>query len=189
MMDLHAGQVQGFFKVPVDELTAMPLLIDYFNKKQIQKPVVVATDIGISKKARDFALRMDAPLAIIEKRRIGNRDHVESLSVIGDVNGREAILFDDEINTGGSMVAASKMLSQLGVQEIFAVATHGVLPGEALTMLDQIDDIKEFVITDTVPFLLKKSSDKFKVISIAPLFGEAIKRIHEGKSVGALFGR
>ena len=189
MMDLHAGQVQGFFKVPVDELTAMPLLIDYFNKKQIQKPVVVATDIGISKKARDFALRMDAPLAIVEKRRIGNRDHVESLSVIGDVNGREAILFDDEINTGGSMVAASKMLSQLGVQEIFVVATHGVLPGEALTMLDQIDDIKEFVITDTVPFLLKKSSDKFKVISIAPLFGEAIKRIHEGKSVGALFGR
>lgn len=189
MMDLHAGQVQGFFRVPVDELTAMPLLIDYFNKKQIQKPVVVATDIGISKKARDFALQLDAPLAIIEKRRIGNRDHVESLSVIGDVNGRQAILFDDEINTGGSMIAASKVLSQLGVQEIYAVATHGVLPGETLTMLDQIDDIKEFVITDTVPFLLKKSSDKFKVISIAPLFGEAIKRIHEGKSVGALFGR
>jgi ribose-phosphate pyrophosphokinase len=189
MMDLHAGQVQGFFRVPVDELTAMPLLIDYFNKKQIQKPVVVATDIGISKKARDFALQLDAPLAIIEKRRIGNRDHVESLSVIGDVNGRQAILFDDEINTGGSMIAASKVLSQLGVQEIYAVATHGVLPGETLTMLDQIDGIKEFVITDTVPFLLKKSSDKFKVISIAPLFGEAIKRIHEGKSVGALFGR
>ena len=100
MMDLHAGQVQGFFRVPVDELTPMHLLVDYISKKQIMNPVVVATDIGISKKARDFALRMNAPLAIIEKRRVGNRDKVESLNIIGDDKGTQAILNDDEKNTG-----------------------------------------------------------------------------------------
>ena len=121
MMDLHAGQVQGFFRVPVDELTAMHLLVDYFSKKQILNPVVVATDIGISKKARDFALRMNAPLAIIEKRRVGNRDKVESLNIIGDVKGTQAILFDDEINTGESMVSGAKILNQFGVDEILSL--------------------------------------------------------------------
>ena len=187
MMDLHAGQVQGFFRVPVDELTAMHLLVDYFSKKQILNPVVVATDIGISKKARDFALRMNAPLAIIEKRRIGNRDKVESLNIIGDVKGTQAILFDDEINTGESMVSGAKILNQFGVDEIYAVATHGVLPGETVEKLSNVDIIKEFVITDTVPIKSDQTYKKFKIISIAPLFGEAIKRIHDGKSVGALF--
>ncbi|MBI20688.1 MAG: ribose-phosphate pyrophosphokinase [Chloroflexi bacterium] len=187
MMDLHAGQVQGFFRVPVDELTAMHLLVDYFNEKQILNPVVVATDIGISKKARDFALRMNAPLAIIEKRRVGNRDKVESLNIIGDVKGTQAILFDDEINTGESMVSGAKILNQFGVDEIYAVATHGVLPGETVKKLSTVDIIKEFVITDTVPIKSDQTYKKFKVISIAPLFGEAIKRIHDGKSVGALF--
>ena len=189
MMDLHAGQVQGFFRVPVDELTAMHLLVDYFDAKSITNPVVVATDIGISKKARDFALKMNAPLAIIEKRRVGNRDQVESLNIIGDVKGTQAILFDDEINTGESMVSGSKILSEFGVDKIYAVATHGILPGDTVNKLSKVDNIEEFVITDTVPFNSDKFVNKFKILSIAPLFGEAIKRIHEGQSVGALFAR
>ena len=189
MMDLHAGQVQGFFRVPVDELTAMHLLVDYFDAKSITNPVVVATDIGISKKARDFALKMNAPLAIIEKRRVGNRDKVESLNIIGDVKGTQAILFDDEINTGESMVSGAKILSEFGVDKIYAVATHGILPGETINKLSKVDNIEEFVITDTVPFNSDKFVNKFKILSIAPLFGEAIKRIHEGQSVGALFAR
>jgi ribose-phosphate pyrophosphokinase len=189
MMDLHAGQVQGFFSVPVDELTAMHILVDYFDTKSITNPVVVATDIGISKKARDFALKMNAPLAIIEKRRVGNRDQVESLNIIGDVKGTQAILFDDEINTGESMVSGAKILSEFGVDKIYAVATHGILPGETINKLSKVDNIEEFVITDTVPFNSDKLVDKFKILSIAPLFGEAIKRIHEGQSVGALFAR
>ena len=189
MMDLHAGQVQGFFSVPVDELTAMHILVDYFDTKSITNPVVVATDIGISKKARDFALKMNAPLAIIEKRRVGNRDQVESLNIIGDVKGTQAILFDDEINTGESMVSGAKILSEFGVDKIYAVATHGILPGETINKLSKVDNIEEFVITDTVPFNSDKFVNKFKILSIAPLFGEAIKRIHEGQSVGALFAR
>lgn len=189
MMDLHAGQVQGFFRVPVDELTAMHILVDYFEKKSITNPVVVATDIGISKKARDFALKMNAPLAIIEKRRIGNKDQVESLNIIGDVKGTQAILFDDEINTGESMVSGAKILSEFGVDKIYAVATHGILPGETINKLSKVDNIEEFVVTDTVPFTSDKSIKKFKILSIAPLFGEAIRRIHDGQSVGALFAR
>ena len=132
---------------------------------------------------------MNAPLAIIEKRRVGNRDQVESLNIIGDVKGTQAILFDDEINTGESMVSGAKILSEFGVDKIYAVATHGILPGETINKLSKVDNIEEFVITDTVPFNSDKLVDKFKILSIAPLFGEAIKRIHEGQSVGALFAR
>ncbi len=135
MIDLHAGQVQGFFQVPVDELTAMPRLVDYFVGRKLEDPVVVATDIGITKKARDFADWISAPLAIVEKRRLGNEDRVESLNVIGTVAGQPAILFDDEIGTGGTIIAAAEAVVQAGATDIYAVATHVVLPGDASTRL------------------------------------------------------
>jgi ribose-phosphate pyrophosphokinase len=187
MIDLHAGQVQGFFQVPVDELTAMPRQVEYFLDRNLDDPVVVATDIGITKKARDFANWINAPLAIVEKRRIGNEDRVESLNVIGSVDGRLAILFDDEIGTGGTMIAAAEAVIAAGAKEIYVVATHGVLPGDASTRLAEKPYIKEVVITDTVPSPADKVNSKIKVISIAPLLGEAIRRIHEGRSVGELF--
>ena len=187
MIDLHAGQVQGFFQVPVDELTAMPRQVEYFLDRNLDVPVVVASDIGITKKARDFANWISAPLAIVEKRRVGNEDRVESLNVIGSVDGRLAILFDDEIGTGGTMIAAAEAVIAAGAKEIYVVATHGVLPGDASTRLAEKPYIKEVVITDTVPLPADKVNSKIKVISIAPLLGEAIRRIHEGRSVGELF--
>jgi ribose-phosphate pyrophosphokinase len=187
MVDLHAGQVQGFFHVPVDELTAMPRLVDYFLDKELVDPVVAATDIGISKKARYFGDAISAPLAIVEKRRLGNEDRVESLNVIGQVQGHPVVLFDDEISTGGTMVAAADAIMAAGATEIYAVATHGVLPDDAAQRLAEVSHIKEFVITDTVPLHEHKVNSKIKVISVAPLLGEAIRRIHEGRSVGELF--
>ncbi len=187
MVDLHAGQVQGFFKVPVDELTAMPRLVEYFQDKSVEDCVVVATDIGISKKARDFANWINVPLAIVEKRRMGNNDKVQSLNVIGDVSSKNIILFDDEISSGETMIAAAEAIHKAGAKDIYAVATHGVLPGDSANKLVKNSYIKEFVVTDTVPINAKKQHEKIKVISIAPLLGEAIRRIHEGKSVGQLF--
>jgi ribose-phosphate pyrophosphokinase len=189
MVDLHAGQVQGFFQVPVDELTAMPGLVDYFVKRDLDNPVVVATDIGISKKARNFADAINAPLAIVEKRRLGNEDRVESLNVIGDVGDHPVILFDDEISTGGTMLSAVEAIIARGASDIYVVATHGVLPGDASKRITDVSHIKELVITDTVPLSEDKVNSKIKVISIAPLLGEAIRRIHEGRSVGELFTR
>jgi ribose-phosphate pyrophosphokinase len=187
MIDLHAGQVQGFFAVPVDELTAMPKLVDYFIQHNLKDPVVVAVDIGISKKARYFADAISAPLAIVEKRRLGNEDRVESMNVIGEVGDRPVILFDDEISTGGTVISAVEAITARGANDIYVVATHGVLPGKASSRIASIPHIKELVITDTVPLSDHKVNSKIKVISIAPLLGEAIRRIHEGRSVGELF--
>ncbi|MSQ08801.1 MAG: ribose-phosphate pyrophosphokinase [Dehalococcoidia bacterium] len=188
-VDLHAGQVQGFFSVPVDELTSLPKLVKYFQDKKLKEPVVVATDIGISKRARDFAARIDAPLAIIEKRRVGNREMAESLNIIGDVAGMPAILFDDEINTGGSMIAAASILKKEGATDIYACATHAILPGEASHKLSAVPEIKEIVVTDTIPVPQSKITPKIKVLTVADMLGEAIYRIHNGLSVGALFSQ
>jgi ribose-phosphate pyrophosphokinase len=186
-VDLHAGQVQGFFDVPVDELTALPKLVTYFKEKELAEPVVVATDIGISKRARDFASKLDAPLAIVEKRRIGNNDRAEGLNIIGNVSGMPAILFDDEINTGSSMISAATLLTKSGAREIFACATHGVLPGDAARRLSAVAEIREIVITDTLPMPDAKRTPKVTVLTVADMLGEAIHRIHNGLSVGALF--
>ena len=187
LVDLHAAQVQGFFSTVVDELTALPLLADYFLKKGLNDLVVVAPDIGSSRRSRDFAARVDAPLAIIEKRRLGNNDRVETLNVIGNVDGKYAILFDDEINTGSTMVAAANILAEQGSRGVYACATHGILPGDAAQILTAVPNLNEIVITDTVPLEERKRHPKITVVSIAPLLGEAIKRIHEGRSVGELF--
>ena len=160
---------------------------ELFKKKDIQNSVVVATDIGISKKARDFANWINVPLAIVEKRRMGNNDKVQSLNVIGEVNSKNIILFDDEISSGGTMIAAAEAIHKAGGKDIYAVATHGVLPGDSASKLVKNKYIKEFVVTDTVPIPSNKMNKKIKIISIAPLLGEAIRRIHEGQSVGQLF--
>ena len=185
-VDLHAGQIQGFFNIPVDELTTLPLMGQHFADKELQDLVVVAVDIGISKKARDMAERLGAPLAIIEKRRTGNNDKNETMNVIGDVEGKIALTFDDEIDTGGTIVNAAKALSEQGVKEVYACVTHPVLSRNAAELMAN-SEFKEVVVTDTIPISAEKRNGKFTVLSVAPLLGEAIYRIHKGQSVGDLF--
>ena len=185
-IDLHAGQIQGFFNIPVDELNGLPILTRYFQDKALDNLVVVAVDIGISKRARDMAARLEAPLAIIEKRRMGNADAVESLNVIGDVAGKTAIAFDDEIDTAGTLMAAVDALHEAGVKEVYSCCTHPVLSGPGIERVEQ-SIIKELVVTDTLPLPHDKLNGKITVLSVASLLGEAIRRIHEGLSVGAMF--
>ena len=185
-VDLHAGQIQGFFNIPVDELTTLPLMGQHFADKELQDLVVVAVDIGISKKARDMAEQLGAPLAIIEKRRTGNDDKNETMNVIGDVEGKIALTFDDEIDTGGTIVNAAKALSEQGVKEVYACVTHPVLSRNAAGLMAN-SEFKEVVVTDTIPISAEKRNGKFTVLSVAPLLGEAIYRIHKGQSVGDLF--
>jgi len=183
-MDLHAPQIQGFFNIPVDELTATPILIEHFRKMK-KEFVVVATDVGISKKARDFAARLSSPLAIIEKRRSDNKGNVELLNVIGDVDGKTALTFDDEIDTGGSLAQAIAALSMAGVNEVYSCATHGIFSGNAIEKLSSIEILKQVVVTDSVS--KKSGNGKIKYLSVSSLIAEAISRIQSGRSVGELF--
>lgn len=185
-VDLHAGQIQGFFNIPVDELTAMPILTTYFEEKGLDDVVVVATDVGIAKKARDMAERMNVPLAIVEKRRIDNEAAAESMNVIGDVEGKTAITLDDEIDTGSSLLSAVEALEAMGAKAVYSSCSHPVFSGRAVERLSNTT-IKELVVTDTIPIPQRKGNGKVTVLSMAPLLGEAIRRIHGGESVGALF--
>ena len=186
-VDLHAPQIQGFFNIPVDELTALYLLSDYFAKRNLNHDlVVVATDIGISKKARDVASRLKAPLAIMEKRRVGNIDVAETLNVIGDVKDKVALTVDDEIDTAGSLVNTVSTLLEGGVREVYACCTHGIFSGPAIKRISA-SPVKEVVVTDSLPVNGGKKIDKIKVLTVAPLLGEAIHRIHTGQSIGAMF--
>ncbi len=184
-MDLHQGQIQGFFNIPVDELTAVHLLSNYFRQKKIEDLVVV-TDLGYAKRARTFAELLDAPLAIIEKRRVGNLDRAEVLNVIGEVRGRRAIIVDDEIDTGGTLSEVVRALRGEGVEEIYACATHGVLSDPAIDRI-AASGLREVVLTDSIPLPPEKRLPVITTLSVAPLIGEAIRRIHRGESVGALF--
>ena len=184
-VDLHQGQIQGFFNIPVDELTAVHLLSGHFRQKRIENLVVV-TDLGFAKRARTFAELLDAPLAIVEKRRIGNQDRTEVLNVIGDVRGKRAIIVDDEIDTAGTLIQIVDALLREGVTELYACATHAVLSGTAVERIDE-SQLCEVVVTDSIPIPPEKRGGKIKVISLAPLIAEAIVRIHRGQSVGALF--
>jgi ribose-phosphate pyrophosphokinase len=184
-MDLHQGQIQGFFNIPVDELTAVHMLSNYFRHKAIEDLVVV-TDLGFAKRARTFAELLDAPLAIIEKRRIGNLDRAEVLNVIGDVRGRRAIVVDDEIDTGGTLIETTQALQREGVREIYACATHGILSDPAVERIRSAG-LREVVLTDSIPLSPDRHIPEITVLSVAPLIGEAIRRIHRGESVGALF--
>ena len=185
-VDLHAAQIQGFFNIPVDELTALNLLANYFAEREFDDLVVVATDIGITKRARDLAEKLSAPLAIMEKRRMGNVDQAETLNVIGEVEGRVALTVDDEIDTAGSLANVVSALKEQGVKEVYACCTHPIFSGPAIQKIDACP-VKEVVVTDTVPVKDEKRVDKITVLSIAPLLGEAIDRIHTGKSIGAMF--
>ena len=185
-VDLHAAQIQGFFNIPVDELTALFLLSDYFKEREFDDLVVVATDIGISKRARDVAAKLNAPLAIMEKRRVGNGGRTETLNVIGEVKGRVALTVDDEIDTAGSLVGVASTLMERGAEEVYACCTHPVFSGPAIQRIASCP-VKEVIVTDTVPVAGDKKLDKITVLPIAPLLGEAIHRIHTGLSVGAMF--
>lgn len=185
-VDLHAGQIQGFFKVPVDELTALFILTRHFRDMRLVDPVVVAADIGGAKKARNFAERLNAPFAVVEKRRAHNDDVSEALNVIGDVEGKSAIVVDDEIATASTLLEAVTALEAHGVAEVYACATHGVFSGPAVQRI-RGSSLKQVVVTDTVPLPPEKQDPKITTLSIAPLLGEAIHRIHTGQSVGAMF--
>ncbi|MFH1169711.1 MAG: ribose-phosphate pyrophosphokinase [Chloroflexota bacterium] len=185
-VDLHAEQIQGFFNIPVDELTALYLLGNYFNGKKLADLVVVATDIGISKRARDLAEKLNAPLAIMEKRRMGNDDETETLNVIGDVKGKVALTVDDEIDTAGSLVGVVSALLAHGAKEVYSCCTHAIFSGKAIERIANCP-VKEVVVTDSVPVKDGRVDDKVTVLSIAPLLGEAIHRIHTGMSIGAMF--
>ena len=185
-VDLHKAQIQGFFNIPVDELTAFYLLSDYFKEKKLKNLVLVATDFGISKQARDIAEKLHTPLAIMEKRRLGNEDKTETLNVIGDVKGKVALAVDEEIDTAGSLVGVVNALLERGAKEVYTCATHAVFSGTAIERIAGCQ-VKEVVVTDTVPVPPEKRLDKITVLPIAPLLGEAIRRIHTGQSVGAMF--
>jgi ribose-phosphate pyrophosphokinase len=187
-VDLHAGQIQGFFNIPVDELTAMFILSGHFRRKHLSDVVVVATDVGISKKARDFAALMEAPLAIMEKRRDATTGGVEAFNLIGDVRGMQAITFDDEVDTAASLVQATAALEREGAVAVYSCCTHPVFSGPAISRIAE-SSIKEIVVTDTIPVPRDKRMEKITVLSIASLLAETISRIHTGRSVGELFLR
>ena len=185
-VDLHAGQIQGFFQIPVDELTALHLLSHHFQEKKLDNLVVVATDIGISKRSRDLADRLKTPLAIVEKRRIGNTSKAVTLNVIGDVKGMRALTLDDEIDTAGSLVGAVNAVLEQGAKEVYSCCTHPVFSDQAIEKI-QASPMKEVVVTDTLPLPPNKKLKKITVLSVAPMLGEAIHRIHTGLSMGAMF--
>lgn len=187
-IDLHAGQVQGFFNIPVDELTAMqPLLRDYVIGMELIDPVVVAGDLGFAKRARNFADMIGASVAFVEKRRLGNNSRSESLGVIGDVRGKSAIVIDDEIDTAGSIVGAAEIVAKAGARVVYAACTHALLTGPAVERL-RSSSIQELIVTDTVGQPMSKRLPNVTVLSVSLLLGEAISRIHTGESVGAMFG-
>jgi len=185
-VDFHAAQIQGFFTIPVDELTALSILSQYFEEKALPNLVVVATDIGISKRARDVAASLGASLAIIEKRRLGNTDATETFNVIGEVEGMCALTVDDEIDTAGSLVGVVNTILEQGATEVYACCTHPVFSGQAIERIAS-SPVKEVVVTDTIPVTGDKKLSKVTVLPIASLIGEAIHRIHTGLSVGAMF--
>ena len=184
--DLHNPAIQGFLSVPSDQLKAKDLLLKYFEKLPKDNMVVVATDAGSSKKAYKYAQELNTTMALLDKRRDGNDDKAIASHFIGDVKDKICVIFDDEIDTAGSMMEAVKALKENGAKEIYAACTHGVLSGPAIDRIAK-SDLKELIITNTIPLLNEKRIDKIKVLSIAPLFAQAVMRIHLGQGVGELF--
>src|SRR6266849_5922991 len=185
-MDMHAGQIQGFFNIPVDELTAEILSARYFVEKKQDNYTVVAADEGFAKKGRKLADRLNAPLAIVEKRRHGNNSIAEAMGIIGSVDGKHALIVDDEIDTAGSLTQAVRVVHEHGARDIYCCATHGIFSGPAIERL-KIAPIKEIVITDSIPLPDQKRLPNMTVLSVAELFAGAISRIHDGRSVTELF--
>jgi ribose-phosphate pyrophosphokinase len=184
-LDLHAAQVQGFFDIPVDHLYASPVLTRYFRRLDIKELVVVAPDVGSSRLARGYAKRLNAGLAIVDKRRVSDRV-TEVMSVIGDVKGKGVLMIDDMISTGSSITQAAKTVRELGAKEVFLAATHALLCGNAMTLLDAAP-VEAVVVTDTIPLPEQKQRPYLRVMSVARLLGEAVLRIHHAESVSRLF--
>lgn len=184
-LDLHAGQIQGFFDIPVDNLKALPILTGYFLEKGLEDVVVVAPDVGGVARAREFSSRLNAPLAIIDKRR-PEPNVSQVMHVVGDVEGKTVIMLDDLVDTGGTLVNGAEALIQAGAKEVYACCTHAVFSHPAADRL-QGSAIKEVVVTDSIPLASDKHFPKLKVLSVARLFADAIRRIFEEKSVSLLF--
>jgi ribose-phosphate pyrophosphokinase len=184
-MDLHAQQIQGFFDIPVDHLYAFPVISAYFLKKKIPNLVVTSPDVGGIKTARAYSKILQAELAVVDKRRSGPHE-VEAMNVIGNVKGHNVLIPDDMISTGGSLVEAVQALVRAGAKDIYACCTHAILSGNAVEKI-QKSVLKEVVIADTIPLAPEKHTSKIRVLSVAPLLGEAIERIHREKSVSSLF--
>ena len=185
-IDLHAGQIQGFFNIPVDHLFASPLLIDYIKSKNFNDLIVVSPDAGGVERARAFAKRLSASLGIIDKRREG-KNVAEVMNIIGEVEGREVVMIDEMVDTAGTLTESAGALWKKGARCVYAFCTHGVLSGPAIDRINQ-SDLTELVITNTIPLRDEgKNCDKIKVLSVARLFAEAITRIHEDESVSSLF--
>lgn len=189
--DLHAGQIQGFFSIPGDVLSTFSILTDHLKTllPAMHEPVVVTADLGFAKKARNFAETLETPLALIEKRRTGNDAKAKAMGIIGEINGHDVILVDDEIDTGGSIAEAVNMVKQYGGQDVYIVFVHPVLSLNAAERLAALP-VKQFICTDTIPVPPEKAApfgDRLTVLTIADLLAEVILRAHEGRSVGALF--
>lgn len=184
-MDLHAGQIQGFFDIPLDHLVGMPILANYFLKKNIDNPVVVSPDMGGVTRARAFAERLGAPIAIIDKRR-PDVNVAKVMNIIGDIQGKTAILIDDMIDTAGTITAGAHALLERGANAVYACCIHPVLSGRGVERLAE-SEIKEVVVTNTIALPESKRIDKIHVLSVAELMAEAIMRVHTRKSVSQLF--
>ena len=185
-MDLHANQIQGFFDIPVDHLYAINVLCDYFYAKKLKNVVVVSPDVGGLKMARAYAKRLGAGLAIVDKRR-DNPEKTEVMHILGDIRGKNAVMVDDIIATGSSIIEAIDALTKKGVKDVYAAVSHGILSRDAIARIQQCKALKELVVTDTIPLDKSKKISKIKVISVAPLLAEAIRRIHGEESISCLF--
>ncbi len=186
-MTLHAPQILGFFRKPADQLLATPILSNYFKTKDLSNTTVVATDAGAAKFAGHFAKRLSVPMAIIDKRRFDDSEKAQSVALIGDVKGRDAIIYDDEIATGGSIKEAARILRELGAKSVRVGVTHPVFSGNALETLNSAE-LDELVVTDSIPVSAEraKAMPYLKVLSTAALFGDAILRIHGGRSISEM---
>jgi len=184
-MDLHAGQIQGFFDIPLDHLYAVNVFVEYFRKKELKNLTIVSPDVGGIKMARAYAKRLEAGLAIVDKRRIDDKN-AEVMNIMGEVRGKNVIIVDDLVATAGSIVEASEALNGAGVLDIYAAITHPVLCGPAIERISK-SPIKEMIVTNTIFSETSGLTDKIKVVSIAPLLAEAIKRIHNEQSISIMF--
>lgn len=184
-MDLHAAQIQGYFNIPVDHLVGLPILVKYFQEKNLDDVVIVSPDHGSVTRARSMAQPLNVPIAIIDKRR-PEPNKSEIMNIIGDIEGKTAILVDDMIDTAGTITNAANALKELGAKAVYACATHPILSGPAIQRIED-SAIEELVLLDTTPIPEEKLIDKIKVLSVAPLFAEAMMRIHTNDSISKLF--
>lgn len=186
-MDLHAGQIQGFFDIPLDNLFAVNVFMDYFEHKHLPNLVVVSPDVGGIKMARAYAKKFKAGLAVVDKRRINDKE-AEVMNIMGEVKGKNVCLIDDLVATAGTLVEAVAALKNAGAKKVFAAATHPVLSGPAIERIEH-SELEELIVTDTIPIPKEKRTSRIKVVSVAPLLAKAIDRIHNEASVSTLFDK